>query len=98
MDVGRQNLVVTLPPSASVIARSDFTPYAGLDYQGFPAISFQCHPEFDPDFAAALYAARRGTSLTEVQADVAVASLAGDCDRRLLAEWITSFLRTHAGS
>jgi GMP synthase-like glutamine amidotransferase len=86
------------PPSASIIARSEFTPFAGLDYQDFPAISFQCHPEFEPEFAAALYAARRGASLTETQADAAVASLAGDCDRRLLAEWIASFLRANTGS
>lgn len=95
--VSHQDQVVALPPAASVIARSDFTPFAGLDYKGFPAISFQCHPEFDPEFAAALYAARRGTSLTETQADTAVASLAGDCDRRLLAEWIVNFLNANAG-
>ncbi len=96
--VSHQDQVVALPPSVSVIARSDFTPFAGLDYQGFPAISFQCHPEFEPEFAAALYAVRRGNSLTEAQSDAAVASLAGDCDRRLLAEWIASFLRASTGS
>jgi hypothetical protein len=91
--VSHQDQVVALPPAASVIAQSDFTPYAGLDYRNFPAISFQCHPEFEPDFTAALYIARRGASLTEAEADAAVASLAGDCDRRLLAGWIASFLR-----
>lgn len=96
--VSHQDQVVALPPAASVIAQSDFTPFAGLDYRGFPAISFQCHPEFDADFAAALYTARRGGSLTEADADAAVASLAGDCDRRLLASWIASFLRANAGS
>jgi GMP synthase-like glutamine amidotransferase len=94
--VSHQDQVVVRPPSASVIARSAFTPFAGLDYNDFPAISFQCHPEFEPDFAAALYTARRGTSLAEADADAAVASLEGDCDRRLLAAWIAGFLRANA--
>ena len=94
--VSHQDQVVVRPPSASVIARSDFTPFAGLNYGEFPAISFQCHPEFEPDFAAALYTARRGTSLAEADADAAVASLEGECDRRLLASWIAGFLRSNA--
>lgn len=98
VSVSHQDQVVVLPPAASVIAQSDFTPYAGLDYLDFPAISFQCHPEFEPDFTAALYTARRGATLTEAEADAAVASLAGVCDRRLLAGWIASFLRSNAGS
>lgn len=98
VSVSHQDQVVVLPPAASVIAQSDFTPYAGLNYLDFPAISFQCHPEFEPDFTAALYTARRGATLTEAEADAAVASLAGVCDRRLLAGWIASFLRANAGS
>ncbi len=93
--VSHQDQVVTCPPAARVIARSAFTPFAGLDYDGFPAISFQCHPEFEPDYAAALYTARRGLSLSSAEADAAVASLAGKCDRRLLARWIVSFLQAH---
>jgi GMP synthase-like glutamine amidotransferase len=94
--VSHQDQVIDKPPAATVIAASAFTPFAALDYQGFPAISFQCHPEFEPDYAAALYTARRGKSLTGAEADAAVASLAGDCDRRLLAEWIVRFLTAYA--
>lgn len=94
--VSHQDQVVELPPSASVIARSDFTPFAGLSYQGFPAISFQCHPEFEPDYAAALYRARRGKSLGEAEADAAIASLGAGLDRQMLAGWIVNFLRTHS--
>lgn len=90
--VSHQDQVVVRPPSAAVIAQSAFTPFAGLDYQGFPAISFQCHPEFEPDYAAALYNARRGT-LGDERAGAALASLAGDGDRRFLADWIVTFLR-----
>ena len=96
--VSHQDQVVLCPPSASVIARSDFTPLAALDYRDFPAISFQCHPEFEPDYSAALYTARRGSSLGEAMADAAIASLSGASDRRLLASWIASFLTRHAGS
>ncbi len=95
--VSHQDQIVACPPMARVMARSSFTPFAALAYDGFPAISFQCHPEFETGYAAALYASRRGTSLGEAQADAAAASLAGACDRRLLADWIVSFLRTHAG-
>ena len=52
-----QDQVVTLPSDARVIASSEFTPYAGLDYGG--AISFQFHPEFSPEFATALIEANR---------------------------------------
>ena len=52
-----QDQVVTLPSDARVIASSEFTPYAGLDYGG--AISFQFHPEFSPAFATALIEANR---------------------------------------
>jgi GMP synthase-like glutamine amidotransferase len=52
-----QDQVVTLPSGAQVIASSEFTPYAGLDYGG--AISFQFHPEFSPAFATALIEANR---------------------------------------
>lgn len=92
--VSHQDQVVECPPSARVIARSEFTPFAGLDYQGFPAISFQCHPEFEPDYAAALYDARRGVSLSEAEAETAISSLAEGDDRRVLASWIVGFLRS----
>lgn len=87
-----QDQVVIKPASAECIAWSGFTPFAGLSYTGIPALSFQCHPEFDPEFSAALYLERRGTSLAEAQADAAIASLGDGGERRFLAEWITSFL------
>ncbi len=93
--VSHQDQVVEKPSSAGILAASAFTPFAALGYRGFPAISFQCHPEFEPDYAAALYTVRRGTGLQEADADAAVASLAGECDRRLVASWIAAFLAAH---
>jgi GMP synthase-like glutamine amidotransferase len=91
-----QDQVVVKPPSARVLARSDFTPYAALEYDDAPAISFQCHPEFSPDYSAALYGARRGVSLSDGQADAAIASLEAPLDGALLAGWLARFLRVSA--
>ena len=87
-----QDQVVRLPPGCKVSLTSAFTPYAGLAYDDGSAISFQGHPEFDPDFAKALIEARRGTRYTDQQADAAIASLAGPNDRERVAEWIRGFL------
>lgn len=83
-----QDQVVRLPPGARVISTSDFTPYAGLDYGD--AISFQFHPEFGADFAAALIEMRRDRlgSL----ADTALASLTQPDDRPRVANWIERFV------
>ncbi|MBA3068822.1 MAG: type 1 glutamine amidotransferase [Hyphomonas sp.] len=91
-----QDQVVVKPPSARVLAASAFTPFAGLEYDGFPAVSFQCHPEFSPEYSAALYGARRGVSLTDAEADAAIASLDAGLDRERLAAWLAGFLRSTA--
>ena len=90
--VSHQDQVVTPPPGARVSLTSDFTPYAGLTYDDGSALSFQGHPEFDPDFAKALIEARRGTRYTDAQADAAIASLAEPNDRAKVADWIRGFL------
>lgn len=92
--VSHQDQVVTLPPGAEVIARSDFTPYAGLHYASTPALSFQCHPEFADAYSAALYTARKDR-LGDA-ADAALASLTQPDDNNLMGEWITSFIRRAA--
>lgn len=89
--VSHQDQVVTLPPGADVIARSDFTPYAGLHYADAPAISFQCHPEFADGYSVALYTARK-ERLGDA-AEAAVTSLATSHDNALLGRWITDFLK-----
>jgi GMP synthase-like glutamine amidotransferase len=87
-----QDQVVAKPPGASVLARSAFTDFAALYYPGAPALSFQCHPEFDREFAAALYQSRRGT-LGDAVADTAIASLAAPMDDTLMADMIVRFLK-----
>lgn len=90
--VSHQDQVVTLPPGAEVIARSDFTPYAGLYYPQAPAISFQCHPEFSDTYSAALYTAREDRLGNAAHA--AVKSLAIPADNQLLGSWIAGFLKS----
>ena len=89
--VSHQDQVVAVSADARVIASSGFTPYAGLAW-GQDAISFQCHPEFQPDYAAALIEGRRGHRIPEALADEAVASLKRPNDRAVLTAWIRAFL------
>ncbi len=94
--VSHQDQVVTPPPGAHVIAASAFTPFAALDYDIVPAISFQGHPEFDDGFATALYDVRRGRPLGDDTVDAAIASLSQPSDNGLVADWIARFLRDQA--
>jgi GMP synthase-like glutamine amidotransferase len=83
-----QDQVVAAPPDAQVIARSAFTPIAGLDYGD--AISFQFHPEFSAAFSAALIDAER--HLYGAAAEPAIRSHAEPDDCARVERWIGSFL------
>jgi GMP synthase-like glutamine amidotransferase len=87
-----QDQVVTLPPGATVVGGSAFTPFGMLSYGGQSAISMQFHPEFDPAYAAALIEARRGTRYTDPEADAAIATLHQPNDRARVGGWIATFL------
>ena len=89
--VSHQDQVVAVSDDARVIASSGFTPYAGLAW-GDDAISFQCHPEFQPDYAAALIEGRRGARIPHDVADQAIDSLKRPNDRAVLTAWIRAFL------
>ena len=92
--VSHQDQVVSPPPDARVIASSAFTPYAGLAWgdADMGAMSFQCHPEFQPEYAAALVEARRGHRIPDALADAAIDSLGRPNDRAILTAWIRAFL------
>lgn len=89
--VSHQDQVVAPPPDARVIAASAFTPYAGLAW-GEDAVSFQCHPEFEPEYVAALIEGRRGHRIPDAVADAAIESLGRADDRAVLAAWVRAFL------
>ena len=79
-------------PAAGISpATSAFTPFGGLAY-GHDAISVQHHPEFAPDYAAALIEGRRGDRIDVAVADAAIDSLNGPDDRAVMGEWIRRFL------
>jgi GMP synthase-like glutamine amidotransferase len=84
-----QDQVVMQPPATEVIASSLFTPYAGLAWRDQPAISFQFHPEFSPDYARALIELRRERL---PDPDTAIASLDRPNDNERIGRWIRRFL------
>ena len=84
-----QDQVVLQPPRTDVLASSLFTPYAALAWRDRAAISFQFHPEFEPDFAKALIEVRRENL---PQADAAIGSLDRPNDNNRVGGWIRRFL------
>ena len=86
-----QDQVVEAPPGATILAGSSFCTYGMLDY-GERAISIQLHPEFEPDYAKALIETRRGTRLTDEEADRAVMSYEQPDDRARVGGWLQRFI------
>lgn len=85
-----QDQVIFQPPNTHVLARSSFTQFAGLGWTDRPAISFQFHPEFSPEFAKALIE-KRYDIVPDRQ--TAIASLDAPNDNARVAGWIRRFLR-----
>ena len=85
-----QDQVVVQPPNTEVVAQSFFTPYAALAWTDRPAISFQFHPEFTPEFARALIEKRY---YIVPEPDAAMASLDAPNDNVRVAGWIRRFLK-----
>jgi GMP synthase-like glutamine amidotransferase len=84
-----QDQVVVQPPGTEIVAASAFTPYAALAWTDRPAISFQFHPEFSPEFAKALIE-KRHDALPNPEA--AIASLDAPNDNARVGSWIRNFL------
>ena len=89
-----QDQVIVQPPATDVVASSDFTPIAALAWSDRPAISFQFHPEFEPDYAKALIT-RRYENMPDPGA--AIASLDAPNDRARVGDWIRLFLTNASG-
>ena len=84
-----QDQIVLQPPRTEVVASSLFTPYGALAWRDRPAISFQFHPEFEPDYAKALIESRRDRL---PDPDSAIASLDRPNDNARVGRWIRDFL------
>ena len=84
-----QDQVVVQPPNTGVVIESDFTPFAGLAWTDRPAISYQFHPEFSPEFAKALIEKRHDIV---PDPDEKIASLDAPNDSARVGGWIRRFL------
>lgn len=91
--VSHQDQIVRQPPHSRVVAASPFTRFGVITYDDQPAISFQCHPEFEPEFARALIEERRGRL---PDPDKAMASFDQPNDGPLVGTWIRRFLNESA--
>jgi GMP synthase-like glutamine amidotransferase len=87
-----QDQVVELPRTATVIAESDFCPYAGLLYANSKTISFQGHPEFSSEYMEKLLQIRRGEKLAAELVDPALKNIHQPMNNTLIMQWIADFL------
>ena len=92
LPVTHRDQVVRVPPTARVIASSDFCPNAALTYDDRRAISFQSHPELTLDLTARLIEQRVEQGIVSaVAAEAARASLRLRDDRDRVIGWIRRF-------
>ena len=92
LGVSHQDQVLTLPPGAELVGRSDFCEFAALAYPQARAISFQGHPEYSAGFSCALYNVRKGTKLPVEMVDAAEVSLRTPVDNDRVGDWMAHFL------
>ena len=89
-----QDQVIELPQDAEIIGSSPFCKYAALAY-GKKALSVQAHPEFDKDFIAGLFDARRYVLPQEVMAR-RNDDLGGELSSPLIARLMADVLKQEA--
>ncbi|MCZ4271698.1 type 1 glutamine amidotransferase [Maritalea porphyrae] len=91
-NVIHQDQVITPPSISKVIGGNDFTPNAMLEYDNGAAISIQAHPEFENEYAKAVYTLRSGELFDPKVGEEAVASAQTQNDNELMAEYFRRFL------
>lgn len=91
-----QDQVTAIPGDATVLAASEFCPFAMLAY-GDPdtpdAISIQPHPEFDAGYGADLVRVRTGPSFGEKEAAAALETYGTPVDNDAFADWAVRYLK-----
>lgn len=90
-----QDQIVQLPADARVLGGSEFTPYGIVEYPQRRAMSLQSHPEFTPEYAAALIELRRNSKYSPEQAQQALDTLREPNDRERVGGWLAQFLRSN---
>ena len=88
--ISHQDQVTALPENATVIASSDFCPFAAYHIND-QVLCFQGHPEFIHDYSRALLDIRQ-LNLGEQIYQQGVASLARDHHGVTVAEWMMRFV------
>jgi len=91
-----QDQVVKLPDEARLIGSTSFCTNA-MFYIGDNVFCMQGHPEFTPEYTAALMEARVDTMGKERVSD-ALSSLEDDHQGVAIASWIVSFFRQHGSA
>ena len=89
-----QDQVVKLPGDARVLGGREFTPYGIVAYPQRREMSLQSHPEFSPQYAAAMSQLRRSSKYSNEQADRALQTLRESNDRARVGTWLAEFLRS----
>ena len=87
--VSHQDQITKLPPSATVIAESDFCPYFIIQWNDH-FLSIQGHPEWHRAYSRALIERRREI-IDPARIEKGLASLALQPDSALFARWIFAF-------
>lgn len=88
-----QDQVTKIPPQSTVIASSEFCPYAALNIAD-KALTFQGHPEFSGAFSRALLSSRRDLGIIPLeQSNAAIAHSDTDLNQYFVADWICAFIR-----
>ena len=91
-----QDQIVQLPADARVLGGSEFTSYGIVEYPQRRAMSLQSHPEFTPDYAAALIELRRESKYTADPGGArALATLREPNDRERVGRWLAQFLSSN---
>lgn len=87
-----QDQVVELPPSATVLAESDFCPYAGLLFENGKTLTVQAHPEFGKAYMRALLDYRERSLPNDPITQAAYERVDDVNDRQQFIRWIAQFL------
>ena len=93
--VHHQDQVTRPPEGARILGGSEFCPNGVIEYAQGPAISFQQHPEFSAEYAAALMRLR-ADRVPKDRISAGFDSLAQKSDHSVMGEWISKFLMQHA--
>lgn len=90
MLASHQDQIVELPPTATVIAQSDFCPYFFIQWSDH-FISVQGHPEWQPEYSRALMNYRKDI-IPAHTIESALQTLDQPTDNRVFTQWVLNFI------